>query len=60
MARGVQGIMDFTVPGGASSSDIGTAAAVDEGVTDDKSDPGSIKRMLEWILLCRNRDSEGK
>ena len=48
------------MPGGASSSDIGTAAAVDEGVTDDKSDPGSIKRMLEWILLCRNRDSEGK
>jgi hypothetical protein len=54
MARGVQGMMDFTVPGGASSSDDGTAAAVDDGVTEETRDCGSIKRILAWKNELKN------
>jgi hypothetical protein len=46
IARGVQGMMDFTVPGGGSFSEDGTATAVDDGVTDETRDRGSMKRIL--------------
>ena len=54
IARGVQGIIDFTLPAGVSFSDVGTTESVDKGVTDDERDPGSIKRMLERNSLRIN------
>lgn len=44
MARGVQGIIDFTVPSGGSS--LSVSICKDGAVTDDRRDFGSMKRIL--------------
>jgi hypothetical protein len=45
MAKGVQGMMDFTVPGGGSSLTVSVAEGI--GIVEAKSDLGSINRMLQ-------------
>jgi len=48
MARGVQGMMDLTVPAGGSSPS-NSVGAIGEA-TDPRRELGSIKRMLVEVL----------
>lgn len=50
MARGVQGMIDLTVPGGGCSlSVVVVGAGAADGMTDERRDCGSMKRMLKRI-----------
>jgi len=44
MAKGVHGIIDFTVPAGGSS--LAMSVEVGVGIVEARSDLGSINRML--------------
>jgi hypothetical protein len=47
IARGVQGIMDLTVPVGGSTQSV----EIGVGITDANRDFGSMKRMLVFCLI---------
>lgn len=53
MARGVQGMMDLTVPAGGSSPSNSIGATGD--ATDPRRDLGSIKRILGQMNGIKNK-----
>ena len=59
MARGVQGMIDLTVPGGGRSPST-LVMAPDKDVPAESNEAGSIKRMLEESgkAKCSREESE--